>query len=63
MPKGVNYVQTDLLDREQTKSKLSPIADEVTNVFYVTWVMRDSEDKNIEDNTAMLKNLLGEARV
>jgi hypothetical protein len=49
------------LDRDDVQAKLSPIANEVTHVFYVTWVLRSSEEENIKDNSAMLRNLLGEA--
>lgn len=48
------------MDRDDVQAKLSPIANEVTHVFYVTWVLRASEEENIKDNSAMLRNLLGE---
>jgi nucleoside-diphosphate-sugar epimerase len=46
------------LDRDDVQAKLSLIANEVTHVFYVTWVLRASEEENIKDNSAMLRNLL-----
>jgi hypothetical protein len=61
IPKEVHHIQADLLDRDDVQAKLSLIANEVTHVFYVTWVLRSSEEENIKDNSAMLRNLLGEA--
>ncbi len=60
IPEGVHHLQLDLLDRDATLAKLEPLARDITHVFYVTWVMRASEEENIRDNTAALRNLLGE---
>ncbi|KAH9533745.1 hypothetical protein CY35_18G068400 [Sphagnum magellanicum] len=54
---NLEYIQCNLLDREQTLAKLSPLHD-VTHIFYVTWVSRSTEEENCKDNGAMLHNVL-----
>ncbi len=51
------YIQCNLLEREQTLAKLSPLHD-VTHIFYVTWVNRDTEEESCEANGGMLRNIV-----
>jgi nucleoside-diphosphate-sugar epimerase len=51
------YIQCNLLEREQTLAKLSPLHD-VTHIFYVTWVNRDTEEESCEANGGMLRNVI-----
>jgi len=51
------YIQCNLLEREQTLAKLSPLHD-VTHIFYVTWVSRDTEEESCEANGGMLRNVI-----
>jgi nucleoside-diphosphate-sugar epimerase len=51
------YIQCNLLEREQTLAKLSPLHD-VTHIFYVTWVNRDAEEESCEANGGMLRNVI-----
>jgi len=53
----VQYIQCDVLDRELTLEKISPLKD-VTHLFWVVWVSRETEEKNCEDNGRMLNNVL-----
>jgi nucleoside-diphosphate-sugar epimerase len=40
------YIQCNLLEREQTLAKLSPLHD-VIHIFYVTWVNRDTRGREL----------------
>jgi nucleoside-diphosphate-sugar epimerase len=51
------YIQCNLLEREQTLAKLSPLHD-VTHIFYVTWVNKDAEEESCEANGGMLRNVI-----
>jgi nucleoside-diphosphate-sugar epimerase len=51
------YIQCNLLEREQTLAKLSPLHD-VTHIFYVTWVKKDTEEESCEANGGMLRNVI-----
>jgi nucleoside-diphosphate-sugar epimerase len=51
------YIECNLLEREQTLAKLSPLHD-VTHIFYVTWVNRDTEEESCEANGGMLRNVI-----
>nr|AGO01041.1 putative progesterone 5-beta-reductase [Matthiola tricuspidata] len=53
----IDYIQCDISDAEDARSKLSSLAD-VTHVFYVTWTNRPSEGENCEANGSMLRNVL-----
>lgn len=53
----IDYIQCDVSDAEDARSKLSPLTD-VTHVFYVTWTNRESESENCEANGSMLRNVL-----
>ncbi|MBA0668918.1 hypothetical protein Goklo_001791, partial [Gossypium klotzschianum] len=53
----IEYVQCDVSDPNDTKSKLSQLTD-VTHIFYVSWTMRTSEAENCETNGSMLRNVL-----
>lgn len=53
----VHYIQCDVSNSEETKAKLSQLAD-VTHVFYVTWANRRTEAENCEVNGAMFRNVL-----
>lgn len=54
---GVEYVQCDVLNEEETRAKIAPLKD-VTHVFWVVWVSRSTEEENIVDNGKMLHNVL-----
>ncbi|XP_062020202.1 LOW QUALITY PROTEIN: 3-oxo-Delta(4,5)-steroid 5-beta-reductase-like [Rosa rugosa] len=53
----VDYIQCDISDPEDTKTKLSRLTD-VTHIFYVTWTSKATEIENCEANSAMLRNVL-----
>ncbi|PRQ27801.1 putative oxidoreductase [Rosa chinensis] len=53
----VDYIQCDISDPEDTKTKLSRLID-VTHIFYVTWTSKATEIENCEANGAMLRNVL-----
>ncbi|CAK9143298.1 unnamed protein product [Ilex paraguariensis] len=53
----VEYIQCDISDPEDTRSKLSNLHD-VTHVFYVTWASRSTEAENCEINGKMFRNVL-----
>lgn len=53
----VLYIQCDLLNRDDTLAKLSPLTD-VTHVFWVAWVARPTEKENCAANGAAFRNAL-----
>ncbi|XP_044475881.1 3-oxo-Delta(4,5)-steroid 5-beta-reductase-like [Mangifera indica] len=53
----VEYIQCDISDPEETRTKLSQLTD-VTHVFYVSWINRSSEAENCAVNGAMFRNVL-----
>ncbi|KAM1507242.1 hypothetical protein PS1_016883 [Malus domestica] len=53
----IEYVQCDVSDPEDAKTKLSPLTD-VTHIFYVTWANRSTEVENCDVNGNMLRNVL-----
>ncbi|CAH8391783.1 unnamed protein product [Eruca vesicaria subsp. sativa] len=53
----IEYIQCDVSDAEDARSKLSPLKD-VTHVFYVTWTNRSEEVENCKVNGSMLRNVL-----
>ncbi|KAH9310591.1 hypothetical protein KI387_025626, partial [Taxus chinensis] len=53
----VHYIQCDVLNREETLEKISALKD-VTTLFFVSWVNRETEEQNCEDNGRMFKNVL-----
>ncbi|KAM1289354.1 hypothetical protein ACFX13_016992 [Malus domestica] len=53
----VEYIQCDISDPDDAKTKLSPLTD-VTHIFYVTWTNRSTEAENCEANAVMLRNVL-----
>lgn len=53
---GVISVQADLLDTTSLKNVLAEVSP--THVFFTTWMRRNSENENIEANSAMIRNLL-----
>jgi hypothetical protein len=57
LPESLHHIGCNLLDREETLSKLSRLQD-VTHLFYVTWVNRLTEEKNIRTNTQLYRNIL-----
>lgn len=57
LPSSLEYLQVDLLDREATTAKLSPLKD-VTHVFWVSWVQGKNEAENIDLNSRLLRNPL-----
>ncbi|XP_047327373.1 3-oxo-Delta(4,5)-steroid 5-beta-reductase-like [Impatiens glandulifera] len=54
----VDYIQCDILDANDTVSKLSPIAAEITHIFYAAWTSRSTEVENCSFNGAMFRNVL-----
>ncbi|KAH9310596.1 hypothetical protein KI387_025631, partial [Taxus chinensis] len=53
----VNFIQCDVLNREETLEKISALKD-VTTLFWVCWVSRETEEQNCEDNGRMFSNVL-----
>ncbi|KAK9002853.1 hypothetical protein V6N11_060430 [Hibiscus sabdariffa] len=53
----IEYIQCDVYDPKETESKLSQLTD-VTHIFYVSWMMRSTEEENCEVNGSMLRNVL-----
>ncbi|KAL2537243.1 3-oxo-Delta-4 [Forsythia ovata] len=53
----VQYIQCDILDIEDTRSKLSTLSD-VTHLFYVTWGSKSTEIENCQVNGQMFNNVL-----
>ncbi|KAL2537314.1 3-oxo-Delta-4 [Forsythia ovata] len=53
----VQYIQCDILDIEDTRSKLSTLSD-VTHLFYVTWASKSTEIENCQVNGQMFNNVL-----
>ncbi|KAG1331513.1 iridoid synthase CYC2 [Cocos nucifera] len=54
------FLTCDLLEREETMEKLSPLAEHVTHVFWVTWASQFPLDTQecCDQNRAMLSNAL-----
>ncbi|KAK4265858.1 hypothetical protein QN277_026853 [Acacia crassicarpa] len=57
-----HFITLDALDNEDARAKLSPIAHEITHVFWVTFQIRDDEETNVAMNGAMLTNVLNVLR-
>ncbi|GLJ30620.1 hypothetical protein SUGI_0606350 [Cryptomeria japonica] len=53
----VEYIQCDVLNRGETLEKISALKD-VTHLFWVCWVNRETEVQNCEDNGRMFNNVL-----
>lgn len=53
-----DHVTCDLSDKTQTLETLSPIAEDVTHLFYVAWTDRGDEESNRAANSAMLRHVL-----
>lgn len=53
-----HYITFDAADLADTREKLSPIAGEVTNVFWVAIQVREAEEDKLEINQTMLANVL-----
>jgi len=51
------YVQCDVLDKEKTLEKISMLKD-VTYLFWVVWVSRETKEHNCVDNERMFINVL-----
>ncbi|CAM6112581.1 unnamed protein product [Calypogeia fissa] len=51
------YVQCDLVNKDDCVAKISPLTD-VTHVFWVTWVARQTEVENCAANGEALRNAL-----
>ncbi|CAK7322606.1 unnamed protein product [Dovyalis caffra] len=52
------FISLDALDHADTTNKLSPVAQEITHVFWISRQLRGSEEVNISMNSAMLANVL-----
>ncbi|CAL1406898.1 unnamed protein product [Linum trigynum] len=53
-----SFISADALDRQDTLLKLSPIAHEVTHVFWVALQIHESEEVNVSVNSSMLSNVI-----
>ncbi|GLJ30634.1 hypothetical protein SUGI_0606580 [Cryptomeria japonica] len=53
----VEYIQCDVLNRGETLERISTLKD-VTHLFWVCWVNRETEEQNCEDNGRMFNNVL-----
>uniref|UniRef100_A0A2N9IN09 PRISE-like Rossmann-fold domain-containing protein n=1 Tax=Fagus sylvatica TaxID=28930 RepID=A0A2N9IN09_FAGSY len=52
------YIAFDALNFDDTLKQLSPIAHEVTHVFWVAIQVRENEESNISSNSIMLENVI-----
>ncbi|KAL3652190.1 mitochondrial peripheral inner membrane protein [Castilleja foliolosa] len=53
----VHYIQCDVSDPKDTRTKLSPLTD-ITHIFWVTWANRPTEAECCDLNGAMFNNVL-----
>jgi nucleoside-diphosphate-sugar epimerase len=53
-----HFITFDALSFDDTLKQLSPIAHEVTHVFWVALQIRESEELNIAANSSMLENVI-----
>ncbi|KAF3972404.1 hypothetical protein CMV_004076 [Castanea mollissima] len=53
-----HYISFDALNFDDTLKQLSPIAHEVTHVFWVAIQVRENEESNIAANSSMLENVI-----
>ncbi|XP_027331787.1 iridoid synthase CYC2-like [Abrus precatorius] len=53
-----HFIPSDILDSADTRAKLSPIADQVTHLFWVTLQVHADEETNVTVNKTMLLNVL-----
>ncbi|KAF9607252.1 hypothetical protein IFM89_033459 [Coptis chinensis] len=54
------YLELDVLDNVATKRELSPVSDQVTHIFWLTFKSCETEEGNIIANSAMVNNVLKE---
>ncbi|CAN1843785.1 3-oxo-Delta(4,5)-steroid 5-beta-reductase [Linum perenne] len=52
------FISVDALDQQDTLLKLSPVASEVTHVFWVALMVHESEEVNISMNSSMISNVI-----
>ncbi|KAJ6683296.1 hypothetical protein OIU85_007022 [Salix viminalis] len=52
------FISLDALDGADTANKLSPVAHEITHVFWVSIQVHENEEVNISMNSTMLANVL-----
>ncbi|CAN0914570.1 3-oxo-Delta(4,5)-steroid 5-beta-reductase, partial [Linum grandiflorum] len=52
------FISMDALDQQDTLTKLSPVASEVTHVFWVALVVDESEEVNISMNSSMIFHVI-----
>ncbi|XP_068660365.1 (S)-8-oxocitronellyl enol synthase CYC2-like [Aristolochia californica] len=52
------FIQFDTLDRDDTTARLSPVAHQVTHLFWVALKLCPDEEVNIKTNSTMLSNVL-----
>ncbi|CAN0914568.1 (S)-8-oxocitronellyl enol synthase [Linum grandiflorum] len=52
------FISMDALDRQDTLLKLSPVASEVTHVFWVALMVDESEEVNISMNSSMISHVI-----
>lgn len=52
------FLQLDALDRDSTVRALAPVAAHVTHLFWVALASRETEEENIQANSAMMVNVL-----
>ena len=53
-----HYITFDASNFDDTLKQLSPIAHEVTHVFWVAIQVRENEEPNIAANSSMLENVI-----
>jgi nucleoside-diphosphate-sugar epimerase len=56
-PARLNLINCNLLDEESIKEKLGNLCD-ITHLFYVVWVSRESEEEAASVNSKMFENLI-----
>src|SRR5258707_10968445 len=53
--RGVKPIAADLLDSEALRTSLADLRP--THVFFTTWVRRETEEKNVAANGALVRNV------
>ncbi|EFJ06963.1 hypothetical protein SELMODRAFT_448625 [Selaginella moellendorffii] len=58
LPSKVSYVQLDLLDGVDVQTKLSPLKNRITTLFWAAWIPMKTEEENCDANGTIFRNTL-----
>ncbi|XP_024521502.1 3-oxo-Delta(4,5)-steroid 5-beta-reductase [Selaginella moellendorffii] len=58
LPTEVSYVQLDLLDQVDVQTKLSPLKNRITTLFWAAWIPMKTEEENCDANGTIFRNTL-----